>query len=61
MTDANDEETCGSCRFYKSEECRFNPPSIVQKVASPEWHSATGVDFMWPDVHASDWCGRYES
>ena len=52
-------ETCGNCRYYDQwhEECRKNPPVIVDWIVSDtgDLDEAT----KWPKTCVNDWCGGW--
>lgn len=42
---------CGSCAFFKDEDCRRYPPTVIV--------GAEGIGTCYPGVDESDWCGEY--
>ena len=66
---SQEQESCATCRFWKlgsydpeaSGHCRFNPPSIVEKMVSdsPDFE-AVCLATTHPVTFADQWCGKWE-
>lgn len=63
---ASNERRCGGCEFFDGEgeggetgRCHFNAPfpSLKSSMMSEKFY--TDATITWPQVKASDWCGRY--
>lgn len=61
------QNTCGSCRFFRSMECHRNPP-MGHAFIVPQQNPLTGAQHFapqtvayWPAIKQNQWCGEWEA
>jgi hypothetical protein len=55
---------CGTCRFYRNQECHAAPPvrlprKFGEKATPGNRVRDEALIFGWPLVRADDWCGHW--
>ena len=58
-------ETCSSCFYYRSGDCRKHPPVRLPRKFSNDATQGNRVRdetllWGWPQVQPSDWCGEFD-
>jgi hypothetical protein len=57
-------KSCSTCKFWSqdTEQCRINPPQLVQAFSGGFiYHGTDDAETAWPETSANDWCGQHKT